>query len=1225
VERSQQRFPNKERAVRNRLTTGLIALILVFAMPMLAQNNTGIISGRVTDASGAVVPNAQITVTQTETNVDAVSATNTDGLFRVPSLINGPYKVTIIASGFKKQVHDGLTLRIGENLNVEVKLDVGSVTEAVEVTSALPLLETQTSSSGQVMEGDYFYKLPNYQHWEKGVLFYTPQVGSSNSPWPGSLGNWNINGANAYQTAQYEDGIIATSMDGGTTLNSVSVGIEEIKVLSSAMPAEYGHATSGALIVVKKGGTNTFHGEGGELFKSTSMMHRRFFQRTTVQQDNPNNHTLFQMPDFVVSGPVIIPKLYNGKNKTFFQVGGSYHIDSSSNSGSYTVPTPEMLAGNFSAYSNQIYDPASTSGSFAAGNLSRTPFVGNIIPANRFSTMWNAIAANKPFLPPQAGTGSVTNTGPNGNIVASGTGNYFNLTNQFRVDHSLNNKMRLMLSYSTGNQHQPQNNVNIGYKQYDQYQTLQYTIQNHAALSFTYTISPTLISETKVGLYRRTGNYQPRTGEDETYAIAKTVPNLPANVYLNPINFGMTEGSNGSSQLGVGTLRVNVNNSHQFNQDFTKVQGTHAIKFGYEWLWMNYINHDISNPRLTLGFGQSNGSGGTVGSDLTVGLQGNGNSIPNTGGISLAAIMLGYVSNYSYAQQGASNLPVDSNHSFYVQDDWRIRPNLTLNIGVRYSNETPAHSKFPGQLSVGSLTVPDNYYTSGSVPGVLTCPSGGCVGGWIHPKGFLWNRDNNNFRPRFGLAWSVNEKTVVRAGIAMMTLDWNLGWTNQSEIGGASFYNQSVSQPANVYTPLFNINSGVPAFTSVAQLGDGSIPTGASSPSARPTITVVPSDYHNPYTINWNVSIQRAIKKNYMLEVSYVGLHNIGFSGNYNWNSRPWGTGIDANGKVIDLSLPENWAYRNTWVNNSSGVNGTQAYKIYPNLGGVNYQCNCVRMIYHSGTIKLEKRYSYGLSFLTFATWQKGIQNAPGNLYQDDNLMRAVTSTTQKYRYVSSMTYELPAGKGKKWMNHGRLLDALFGGYSFSWNYSVWAPTPTGMGYSGGTYLNPATGAIGARQNYPNYEADPGSDLYLVQLPKIRDNWQDIGTNRFSQNAQNPLVTNCGTTPIIQSNGATWGNNCEVVAPSFTRGNMPSNFFIAQRIIAGNASIYKDFTIKERFKAQLRMDYYNPFKWFNWSQPMTTTMTQTNPAAFMTPGLNDFGDSTEGGPSQIHLSFRIKF
>lgn len=1196
----------------SRPALGSAAFVVLFAMSALAQNNTGIISGRVTDSTGAVVPNAQITITQTLTGVDSASITNSEGLFRVPSLLDGPYRVTIAASGFKKQIREGLSLRIGENLNVEVKLDVGAVNEQVEVTSSLPLLDTQTSSTGQVMEGDYFYKLPNYQHWSRGVLYYTPQVGSTNAPWPGSLGNWNINGGQTYQTAQYEDGIMATSMDGGTSLNSVVVGVEEFKVLTSAMPAEYGHATAGALIIVKKAGTNTLHGEGGYLFKSTSMMHRTFFQRTTLQQDNPDNHTLFQMPDFVVSGPLVIPKLYNGRNRTFFQVGGSYHIDSSSNAGSYTTPTPEMLAGNFSAYSNQLYDPASTAGSFAAGNLSRTPFPGNIIPKDRFSTMWNKIAANNPFLPPQPNTGSITNSGPSGNIVASGTGNYFNLTNQFRVDHNFNNKMRLSLSYSTGNQHQPQHNVNIAYAPYDQYQTLTYTIQQHAALSFTYTISPTLISETKVGLYRRTGNRQPLAGNDYTYEIAKTVPNLPANVYLNPINFGLTEGTNGSSQLGVGTMSVSVNNTHQFNQDFTKVWGTHAFKFGYEWLWQNYIQHDIANPRLSLTFGGTNG------------LQGNGNSIANTGGITLADIMLGYVYSYSYAQQGASNLPVDSNQSFYFQDDWRIRPNLTLNIGVRYSNETPAHSKFPGQLSVGDLNVPDNYYTGGSVPGVLTCPSGGCVGGWIHPKGFLWNRDNNNFRPRIGLAWNVTPNMVLRAGFGMMTLDWNLGYTTQSEIGGGSFYNQSVSNPANVYTPLFNINSGVPAFVSVAQLPDGSIPTSASAPSARPTITVIPSNYHNPYTLNWNISVQRAVKKDYLVELSYVGMHNVGFQGSYNWESRPYGTGIDANGKVIDLTLPENWAYRNTWVGNTSGVNGTQAYKPYPNLGGINYWCNCVRMIYHSGTIKLEKRSSYGLSFLTFATWQKGIQNAPGNLYQDQQLMRAVTSTTQKYRYVSSMTYELPFGRGKKWINRSRLLDALFGGYSFSWNFSVWAPTPTGINYAGGTYLNPVTGSVsGTRQDYPNYEPTISS-LYLVQMPQIRDGWQDLGTNRFAPDGRNPLVTNCGTTPILQPNGATWGNQCEVVAPSFARGNIPNNFFIAQRIIGANASMYKDFTIKERLKAQLRLDYYNPFKWFNWSQPMTTTMTQTNPATFMTP-TGDFGDSTEGGPSQIHLSFRIKF
>ena len=1203
--------------MRNRFT-GFIVLAILLRMPLLAQNNTGIIAGRVTDQSGAFVPSAQITVTQTDTGVDSVSQSNTDGLFRVPGLRDGPYKVTATAAGFKKAVREGLNLQIGQILDVEIKLEVGTMNESITVTNAAPLLETQTSSTGQVMEGDYFYELPNYQHWEKGVLYYTPQVQSSNAPWPGSLGNWNINGGNSYQTAQYEDGMLATSMDGGTTINSVSVADEEVKVLTSAMPAEYGHATSGALIVVKKGGTNDFHGEGGELFKNNPLVHRRFFQLQTNPQQNISD--LFQMPDFVVSGPVIIPHLYNGKNRTFFEIGGSYHVDTSSNASSYSTPTPAMLAGNFSAYSNTIYDPASTSGSFAAGNLARTPFPGNIIPQNRFSAMWNAIATNNPFLAPQAGVGSITNTGPSGNIVASGSGSYFNLTNQVRIDHSFTDKMKIFGSVTWGNQHQPQNNANITYKPYDQYQVLTYTVQNVAALNFTYTITPHLISETSLGEYRRTGNPRSLSGEDYTFAIAKTIPNLPANVYVNPIGFGLTEGPNGSNQLGVGTLSVNVNNNHQFNQDFTMVKGKHAFKFGYEWLWENEVQHNIGNPRLTVGFGQ----GGNAQTDGTTGIGPTGTQIPNTGGIQLANIMLGYVTSYSYAQQGASLLPVDSNQSFYFQDDWRFLPNLTFNIGIRYENETPAHSKFPGQLSVGSLTVPDNYYTNGSVPGLLTCPAGGCMGGWTQPKGFLWNRDNLNFQPRFGLAWNVEPNTVVRAGFAWMTLDWNLGYTNQSEIGGGSFYNQSVSQPANTYTPLFNINQGVPAFVSVPQLANGEIPTSASSPAARPTITVIPQNYHHPYTLNWNVSIQHQLKQNYMLELSYVGLHNIGFNGNYNWDSRPYGTGIDPNGNVIDLTQQANWAYRNTWISNTSGVNGTQAYKPYPNLGGVNYECNCVRMIYHSGTIKLQKRYSNGLTFLTFFTLQKGIQNSPGNLYLDQQEQRAVTGLTQKYRFVSSMTYELPFGKGKHWMNHGRLQDILFGGYSLAWNYSIWAPTPAGIGYSGGTYLNPVTGALGGRQDYPNYEPEPGSGIYLIKDPQLRSGWQDIGTNRFVQTAQNPIVNNCGTTPILQPNGATWGNLCEVVAPSFTNGNLPGNEWAEQRIIGSNASMYKDFRIKERFKAQIRLDYFNPFKWFNWSQA-NTTMTQTNPATFMTPGLNDFGDSTEGGPSEMQLSFRVRW
>jgi hypothetical protein len=230
-----------------------------------------------------------------------------------------------------------------------------------------------------------------------------------------------------------------------------------------------------------------------------------------------------------------------------------------------------------------------------------------------------------------------------------------------------------------------------------------------------------------------------------------------------------------------------------------------------------------------------------------------------------------------------------------------------------------------------------------------------------------------------------------------------------------------------------------------------------------------------------------------------------------------------------------------------------------------------------------------------------------------------VAGTTNKYRLTSSMTYDLPFGKGKHWMNQGKWKDVFLGGWAFSWNYSIWAPTPMGVGYSGASYVNPATGALGSQQEYPSYENTPGGGAYLILDPKLRSDWQNIGTNRFVQADQNPIVTNCGVTPIIN-----WGNNCVVVAPSFAIGNQPGNEWIEQRIIGANASMFKNIRITEKVQAQVRLDDFNPFKWFNWSS-VSTTMSQTNPAIFMTPGLNDNGDSTEGGPSEFQLSFRVKF
>ena len=1200
--------------MRNRLVVGLLALVCLLAIPVCAQIDTGIISGRVTDSTGAVVPGAKLTITETETNTSSASQTNDEGLYRVPSLRSGTYKVAVTAAGFKAFTRAGLTLRIGENLGVDVTLEVGAVTESVDVTGALPLLETQTSSTGQVMEGQYLYELPNYQHWEVGALFFTPQVQQTNQAWPGSLGNWSINGGNSNQIGYFEDGQVGTNVNiatgGGTIIYSISAAVDEVRVLSSVLPAEYGHATSGAISVTKSAGTNTFHGQGGELFKNDPMVHRRFFDKQTVQQQGIT--ALFQQPDFVVAGPVWIPKIYNGRNRTFFEVAGSYHVDTNANADQYAVPTADMLNGIFQfpgVATNVIYDPNSTSGSFAAGNLSRTPFPNNTIPANRMSSMWKAIMAVNsgagPFAKPNA-AGSYTGSGVTNNLILSGHGKYFGLGTQFRIDQNIGQKLRFFVSYIWNNNHQPSVNNPIIYAPFDADQNYTITLQKLPKLGVTYTFSPTLISETRIGAYWQSNN--PFMADSSyQFAIAKTVPNLASNVYLNPIGTGFTEGKYGSSNLGTGTLGIAVNSNHQFNQDFTKVWRDHAFKFGYEWLWMNYNSHNIGNPRLSLTFG---GTGG---------LQGNGVSIPNTGGITLANLELGYVTGYSYAQQGASLLPVDSIHSFYFQDDWRIHPRLTLNLGLRYSSESPAHSKFPGGLSEASLTIPDDVYPA-SIPNVVTCPASGCMGGYIQPKGGLYNRDNDNFQPRIGLAWTVTPNTVVRGGFSLMTQDMGLWQTNQNEIGGGSFLQQNVTTPNNVYTPLFQIDSGVPAPVWPKLRANGTLPSTASAGSgaqnrSNSSLTIIPANIQNPYTLNWNLSIQRAFKKNYMVQVSYVGSHNVKGIAGYNWESRPYGTGLDANGNVIDLTQPANAAYRSTWVQNTTS---TQAYKPFPNWNGVTWDTNGTSMIYHSGTVQIEKRYSGGLTLLAFLTYQKGLQNNIGNLYVPQTVGRFVTSTTNKLRLTTSGTYELPFGRGKRFMNHGRLMDYLFGGYSLAVQYSQWTPQPASTGYTNAQYVNPVTGVLGGRQDYPNYEPSGlGSNLIRIQDPTMRDNWQDIGGDRFVQANQNSMITNCGTAiPNV-------GNNCVHVAPSFTNGNMPANMWTPERIIAFSMSAYKDFAIKERYKAQVRLDFFNPFKWYNLTG-LSTTMDQTNQKLFGTV-TGDFADSTQGGPPEMQLGLRINF
>src|SRR5687767_5022442 len=263
--------------MRKQLSAVLAMLMMLAIVPVWAQD-TGILSGQVHDSSGAVIAGAKISAINTETNFESTTETNADGLFRVVALKPGPYRVTITAPGFKSFVQDAVDLRIGATVPITATMQVGATAESVEVTAVTPLLETETSTTGTVITGDFFQRMPLFQRHSRAVLYLTPGVNVGGLAYAGSLGGFSINGGSTANIGYFEDGMYGVQPSGTNTTNTILNTVEEMKVITTVPPAEYGHSAGGAIVVVKKSGTNQLHGGGGILFREGPMQHRRFMQ-----------------------------------------------------------------------------------------------------------------------------------------------------------------------------------------------------------------------------------------------------------------------------------------------------------------------------------------------------------------------------------------------------------------------------------------------------------------------------------------------------------------------------------------------------------------------------------------------------------------------------------------------------------------------------------------------------------------------------------------------------------------------------------------------------------------------------------------------------------------------------------------------------------------------------------------------------------------------------------
>ncbi len=1100
---------------------GLTLVSILVGVSAYGQIGTSTITGRVTDPTGAVVPGVQIAVVNTATNFTFSAVTNEQGLYRVQSLQPGPYRVTMKASGFKSVVRDGIDLRTGDTLPLDVVLEVGAIAEQVEVTGQSPLLETETSATGTAVEGSVLYKLPIYQRWTNSTFQLVPGMTQGGYAWGGNLGGYHVAGQRASSIGYFEDGVNAQDQESGNqNIITVQNSLEEVKVLTTALPAEYGHSAGGIMSVVKKTGTNSFHGMVSDYGRTRSMTHRRFFDKCKTSQADQGcvpQDGFFMLPDGAGGGPVVIPGLYNGRNKTFWFVGYQKLIEKKVNQFYTTTPTLGMKQGDFTlgGIGNPIFDPASTR-RLADGTWARDPMPGNLIPQSRIDPVSKKILGYDPWNSPNV-AGSVNADGPVNNLLYDEKSRTFFEDYNGRIDHQFSPNFKIYGSYTYNHRNGIGRPSVIKLKEFDgdQGNETPYTAQNYS-IGKTWVINPTTINDARVGYFRnRNDKRVPSFGGDWPQTLG--IPNVPQDLMPRFNVYGLT----------VSGPNRRIGETISFRNDFTKIVNTHAFKMGYEMLRFRLNSTSTTYP-----------SGNYQFAGMTAGLQPNGATVPRTGN-DFAGFLMGYVGQASFESELTSWLPRSSIHSFYIQDDWKFSPTLTLNLGVRYSNESPFNTKY------GLMTNWDPNATDDVVAGAK--------GAFVHTNAPLNARDNNNFQPRIGMAWHPLPKWVFRGGFAVNTVDVKF----PSDRGQFEEYTALANlQPApGDPSPIFRLSSGPPSIpyqirtngtSPYAGTNYGSRAAGAWDPNLR-----------NPYVLNWNTSIQYELTSNYLLELAYQGSSGIGLIERWQYNTFP-----------VDYAS-------NDPALQSKVFAAPQNYRPFSNFGDVLFRSNFGHSTYHSGTVKLEKRYSSGLTFITFYTFSKAItsqddDNAGTGVapIQNRGLEKARAGYDRAHRFSGHVTYELPVGKGRRFMNRGGILDYVLGGYEIAWIESLESGNPLNFTFANSPYNYYPTFAGSRRPN-------------VNGTPEIRDGWRDVGPDRFNTNNQIPVIS---MDPFSYP-------------AAFTPGNAGRNIVTGLPLVWATCSVKKNFRFRERFNFQVRLDYNNVMKNFNFDPP-TTTVDYQNPKAF---------------------------
>jgi hypothetical protein len=810
--------------LRTTMALGLLASLCL----LRGQVEQAVVLGTVTDPSGGRIPNAKVTVRNVERNTETRAATDTRGYYIAGPLAPGRYRIEIQAAGFKTWTRE-VTLDVNQRAEVDASLAVGPVNESVEVIGEKPLLDTQTATMGNIRTGAAIRDLPLNGRNFIQLVWLAPGVepGSTFNLSNGARGNQSasVNGGRGSSNSFLIDGIYnkENSVNGNIYLPSPDA-IEEFKVQTSLMDAQFGQAGGGVINVAIKSGTNQFHGDLFEFVRNSVFDAKNTF-------DSPARPIPpFKLNQFggTLGGPVALPKLYNGRDRTFFFM--DYQGTEQRKSATFvtTVPTAALRAGNFSSYPSQIFDPLTIHADPAdpsGTRMIRDPFSGNVIPANRI----NAVSAGLAALYPQPMLSGITN-----NYTANPAVPFIVHQFDIRLDHRISDADGFFGRYSFQDDQRvspsyfPPPAVGAG----PGFPTTAGDRAQQAALDWTHTFAPNLVHEARAGFSRLASVSRPFT-QGQNLAAKLGIPG----VNVSPVLSAMTTiFISQFAGLGEGSFipLVKINNNYQFSDMVSWTKGIHTLRFGTDLVRRQINTFDSPNP-----LGQFN----FVGQFTNRGV-----GVPTAGtGSAMADFLLGAPATVTYTIINGLSGDRRWEWGSYVQDDVRLTKRLTLNLGLRYDLYTP-NVEVADRLanfvpSLNDMFVAGSPQLHGSRAGVVT--------------------DRNNFAPRFGFAYQATGRTVVRGGFGVFYAS--------EDVGGDP---RLAANPPFIGNPQFNAD--FTKFNAARKISDGLPPdrplrVPSKGPGLHNPIRYRPFDNRIPYTEQWNFNVQRELPGNMVATAGYVG------------------------------------------------------------------------------------------------------------------------------------------------------------------------------------------------------------------------------------------------------------------------------------------------------------------------------------------------------------------